>query len=163
MTPCSNCDTRYNSTLFDSCPSCKIRLSEDPSDRVGTNAIKAKPQLLPKLPENGTLPSSPPPSRPQLTADEIQSWSGAKKNYAELATTSAETIDLYGLVIQIIGWVTAVVYFIYFNVVVMPGSELGFWGVMGGFFITLLIGWSFNVVGALYRMIANYVLFRTSK
>jgi sensor domain CHASE-containing protein len=92
-----------------------------------------------------------------------ENWSPAKNNFARRATSSAETIDLYGLVIQIVGLVTGGIVFLYFTFIWGPASDLRFLGFIGGIIIGALTALGYIVLGALYRMTANYVLFRTSK
>jgi hypothetical protein len=101
-------------------------------------------------------------SYPASTPAATEKWSSEKITFARRASSSAETIDLYGLVIQIVGLVTGAIVFLYFIFVWGPASDQRFLGFIAGVVSGALTALGYLVLGALYRMIANYVLFRTS-
>jgi hypothetical protein len=87
-------------------------------------------------------------------------WSSEKRDYALAASFSAATVDSYGRTIQIVGYVIALLTFLGFTFVWGPGNDLELLGFIIGLIAAGLTIWAYQVLGALYRMIANYILFR---
>lgn len=145
MISCAACGRQYNSAVLKKCPACaSISVQKDFA------ASQAAPA------PSHSIQSPPPPIPTEL-------WTPSKLQFAVLAGKAARTVDAYGLVIQILGYISAGFTFLY--MVFGWGADNDEMGV--GFIVGLVAGlfvaWINQVIGALYRMIANYVLFRTSQ
>lgn len=131
---CSICGRQYNPQKLRSCPVCA--------------AAGPAPSQIASNP-SATV-SVPPVSTPRVAST---------NHYGRIAASSAEVVNAYGTWIQIAGGILGLLTF------------LGVWytfnqqyeGVKGffiGLFSGILIFLSNLVIGALYRMISNYVLFK---
>ncbi len=149
---CLNCGRQYNPAVLKKCPVCQTaHLQSIPSD-----AIPSAPSVT-----QSTAPTSHASNSP--VAPTTNAWSTTKSNFAYSAASSAETVDNYGRVIQVVGYILAIATFIVFTFIWGPENGTKFYGFILGIFAAALTAWIYQVIGALYRMIANYILFRTTQ
>jgi hypothetical protein len=149
---CLSCGRQYNPKVLKKCPVCQTPhlASEAPQTVTTTNL-------------NPAVSSAVAPAGNVGSSTQIQAWSSLKSTYANAAATSAKTVDSYGSAIQIVGYLLAVLTFIGFTFVWGPDNDSKFLGFILGIVVGGLTAWGYQVLGALYRMVANYILFRTSK
>jgi hypothetical protein len=149
---CLSCGRQYNPKVLKKCPVCQTPhlASEAPQTVTTTNLNPAVSSVVAPA---GNVGSS----------TQIQAWSSLKSTYANAAATSAKTVDSYGSAIQIVGYILAGLTFIGFTFVWGPDNDSQFLGFILGIVVGGLTAWGYQVLGALYRMVANYILFRTSK
>lgn len=149
---CLNCGRQYNPAVLKKCPVCQTaHLQSIPPDAAPSSASVTQSNT--PASNMGTSQASSSPT----------AWSSSKSNYAFSAATSARTVDSYGRVIQVVGYILSVLTFIFFTFIWGPDFDMKFYGFVLGIFGAALTAWIYQVIGALYRMIANYVLFRTTQ
>lgn len=161
---CHNCGRQYNIKVLKQCPVCQTSYQYVHTPPAPTESV---PRTAPARASSSKAVSSPTPASapaPQPPTQAVaQSWSTQKLNFARNASESARTVDQYGQIIQIVGYVVAIFTAIYFWFIWGPNSGSNFAGFIIGIIAGALVAWGYQVVGALYRMIANYVLFRTTQ
>jgi hypothetical protein len=149
---CLSCGRQFNPKVLKKCPVCQTpHLASEAPQTAATPTSNLVSNS--NVPSPGNVSSSP----------QVQAWSSLKSTYANAAATSAKTVDSYGSAIQIVGYILAVLTFIGFTFVWGPDNDSKFLGFILGIVVGGLTAWGYQVLGALYRMVANYVLFRTSK
>lgn len=163
---CHNCGRQYNIKVLKLCPVCQTSYQYVHTPPSPAETVPKTAPVRSNTPSTSVAPSSTPvhTSAPQPTTPAVeQSWSPQKLNFARNAATSANTVDQYGQIIQIVGYVVAVFTAIYFWFIWGPDNDSNLGGFIVGIIAGALVAWGYQVVGALYRMIANYVLFRTTQ
>jgi len=148
---CLTCGRQFNPNVLKKCPVCQ-------TPHLSTQAPQAV-AATPSAPANAPIASS---VVNQSNSPQVQPWSSIKNSYATLAASSARTVDSYGSAIQVVGYIVAVLTFIGFTFVWGPENDSKVLGFILGIVVGSLTAWIYQVLGALYRMIANYILFRTS-
>lgn len=155
---CHNCGRQYNIKVLKKCPVCQT-----PFQYIHT------PEDVPSTPLAQSVHSQPVQNPVSQQAAAVQPvaathvWSSQKMAFARNATVSANTVDLYGQIIQIVGYIIAGLTSIFFWFIWGPENDMKLFGFIAGIVVGALTAWGYQVVGALYRMIANYVLFRTTQ
>lgn len=149
---CLNCGRQFNPTVLKKCPVCQTA-------HLQSIAPDAAPSLHSATQSNA--PSSN--SVNSIGVVTPKAWSVSKSRYATSASSSAETVDSYGKVIQVVGYIFSILTFVFFTFIWGPESDLKFYGFLLGIVVGALTAWIYQVIGALYRMIANYILFRTTQ
>jgi hypothetical protein len=161
---CHNCGRQYNIKVLKQCPVCQtsyqyVHTPPAPTEEVTRTApARASSSKAVSSPTPAPTPAAQP-----TTQAVAQSWSPQKLNFARNASASASTVDLYGQIIQIVGYVLAIFTAIYFWFIWGPDNDSNLAGFIIGIIAGALTAWGYQVVGALYRMIANYILFRTTQ
>ena len=149
---CLNCGRQYNPAVLKKCPVCQ------------TAHLQSIPPAAAPSPSSVSQANAPASYTGSSQAPAIPSaWSNAKSSYAYSAASSAKTVDSYGKVIQVVGYILSILTFIFFTFIWGPESDLKFYGFLLGVIAGALTAWIYQVIGALYRMIANYILFRTTQ
>jgi len=159
---CHNCGRQYNIKVLKQCPVCQTSYQYVHTPPVETESVPRTAPVRSNSPTSTSAPASMPAPQPAAQAV-VQSWSPQKLNFARNASASANTVDLYGQIIQIVGYVVAIFTAIYFWFIWGPDNDSNLAGFIIGLIAGALTAWGYQVVGALYRMIANYVLFRTTQ
>lgn len=147
---CLNCGRQYNPKVLKKCPVCQ------------TAHLQSQAPIPSSSAELGSVSSS-------FTAGNRDSSNPSPKNsfekdeYGRVAKNSARIVNSYGFGIQVFGVVSGIIVFLYFSFAF--GDSYGgraqyiFLGLIFG---AITIGANL-ILGALYRMLANYVLFKTSE
>ena len=85
-----------------------------------------------------------------------------RENYGRLAAASAKTVERYGRVMQVIAVISGTALFAAFCYIARL-DDYPIRTIFLGFLFSVLFGWVYFVFGAIFRMITNYILFRTSE
>lgn len=149
MHSCTTCGRQYNKQVLKKCPVCATTTQYS----YTAESSSVAPSISTSSQQTTPLQSIP-------TANV---WSTQKISFARNAASSASTVDTYGQIIQIVGYIVAAFTFLFFLFVWGPENDTKFLGFIVGIIVGALTAWGYQVVGALYRMIANYVLFRTTQ
>ena len=157
---CLDCDFEYDSKVLGKCPQCHTLHLRS----VG-KLKAAKASHVPTASELSDTDNNSSSSSPL--------WSSDKLRFAREASSSAQVVNTFGKSIQIIGNIIA---FIFFCAVVYLSGQAKIledqgWdidsdailtiGVIFGLIGAALISWLAKVRGALFRMLANYIQFKT--
>jgi hypothetical protein len=166
---CHKCGQQYNIKVLKKCPACQSSFQFIHAPEVSPEPISrtaSKPSSQPsktatirtavKTDSNDAIAQQ---NQPQVIP---QVWSSLKAGYAQEASTSARTIDRYGSLIQILGYIAAAATFLFTTFVWGPANDAEAIGFYLGLLLAVFVAGTYQALGALYRMVANYVLFRTS-
>ena len=146
---CLNCGRQYNPKVLKKCPVCQTpHLQSEPpaaSESSATNSVGSTSRDV-----------------PHREAWTVSSPSTSKSEYGRVARASAKIVNNYGLGIQILGWISGVIifFFVAFSYGDSYSSRTGYvlMGIVAGA-ATVIAN---MILGALYRMLANYVLYKTT-
>ena len=146
---CLNCSRQYNPKVLKKCPVCQTPHLQSAAPNISSSSPAASPSSW------NSVGTSPAASVPLLKSSQ-------KQEFGRVAISSAKIVNNYGLAIQIFGAISALIIFAYFAFSYGDGygSRAGyvFLGIATG-----LITMAANLIlGALYRMLANYVLYKTT-
>ena len=140
MVICANSDCRrtYNKAKLERCPACQSGKSE--VSAFVENELKAR--KVPYAPNPGIAQSE-------------------KIRYGHKAADSAKVVDLYGTFIQTAGVVIGILTCALYSFNAIPTSDNAIVRTLIGFIVGGLIGLGAFAIGAVYRMLANYIIFKT--
>lgn len=141
---CQVCGRLYNAAKLKRCPVCQFAIANTIPIADVSDVEKSD-------------------SKPSVTKVKVErsEYSSTKMSYGSNARSNALIVNGYGLAIQIIGVIAGVISFIfciYFGNLlhnILMGTVVGI--VYGTAIILIAL-----VSGALYRMISNYILFKTT-
>jgi hypothetical protein len=158
MTPCPSCGNSFNSNHFEKCPVCKTEETQLALPSLAQLAQERSRNRVPKLDHT----SSNIEIDKSYSTQVPPAMSMQKQSYGRLAAASAKTVERYGRVMQVIAVISGIILFAAFCYIARL-DDYPVRTIFIGFLFSVLFGWVYFVFGAIFRMITNYILFRTAE